>query len=452
MDVLTLVVGIAFVVMGGWFVLRDVDNRGGVRRVVTVGALFVARCSVPGAGRPSPGRGPVGGCCDHSVVRRAEARAAVGRDSGDPEGSRTADLGLGRGCRTTRGRRARRCGAAVLRGAHRVPALRALHAADAVRLGDLRVRGPRRLDRGRHRRDADRAPDQSDDGDGPVPGHGVAGQVAALSATGGPGQRDGRRHRLADGQRAGPRRRPGVEHPDHVSVVAGDRRAHGGSGCGRCSCVRVESQGRVVLLARSRGRHRPRAALGGRRRRSAGGVGPHRGDGTAVPDESHRHPAGRRRSVRPHRYRTVGTCRPRPAARRCGSGRHRGGSDRRRGRLLNSAAIVRDSLDVDNARRTVERWLGPDSQFTLVSLDVEGPAVAIVLAGPGSLRRRNGWPRCCSTSTTRSASTCSGSLARGCRCARQHGCPTHDSRRRFWCSRPATTIRGLDVRAAVASM
>lgn len=51
--------------------------------------------------------------------------------------------------------------------------------------------------------------------------------------------------------------------------------------------------------------------------------------------------------------------------------------------VLNSAAIVRNSLDVDDTRRSVERWLGPDSELTLVSVDVQNPDVTIVLAGTG---------------------------------------------------------------------
>lgn len=51
--------------------------------------------------------------------------------------------------------------------------------------------------------------------------------------------------------------------------------------------------------------------------------------------------------------------------------------------VLNSAAIVRDSLDVAVARRSVAAWLGPESDFTLVSVAVGDPEVVVVLAGPG---------------------------------------------------------------------
>ena len=51
--------------------------------------------------------------------------------------------------------------------------------------------------------------------------------------------------------------------------------------------------------------------------------------------------------------------------------------------LLNSAAIVQDSLDVAATRRSVTTWLGSDSDLTIVSVDVDSPDITIVLAGSG---------------------------------------------------------------------
>ena len=50
---------------------------------------------------------------------------------------------------------------------------------------------------------------------------------------------------------------------------------------------------------------------------------------------------------------------------------------------LNSARIVEDSLAADDVRRSVSDWLGPDTEFAIVSVSIEPDTVTVILAGPG---------------------------------------------------------------------
>lgn len=53
------------------------------------------------------------------------------------------------------------------------------------------------------------------------------------------------------------------------------------------------------------------------------------------------------------------------------------------GLALNSATVAQQSVVEDQVRSSVDRWLGENDDFTVVSLDVTDAAVTVVLAGPG---------------------------------------------------------------------
>ena len=53
------------------------------------------------------------------------------------------------------------------------------------------------------------------------------------------------------------------------------------------------------------------------------------------------------------------------------------------GLALNGVAITGDALANDQARVAIAGWLGPDTEFELVSLSLTGSDVTVVLAGPG---------------------------------------------------------------------
>ncbi len=53
------------------------------------------------------------------------------------------------------------------------------------------------------------------------------------------------------------------------------------------------------------------------------------------------------------------------------------------GLVTNGRQIAADAFDLDQARGVVDRWLGDDSEFQVVSVDVTDGDVAVVLAGPG---------------------------------------------------------------------
>lgn len=50
---------------------------------------------------------------------------------------------------------------------------------------------------------------------------------------------------------------------------------------------------------------------------------------------------------------------------------------------LNSARIVEDSLAGNDVSSSVAEWLGPDSDFSIVSVDIGPDTVTVILAGPG---------------------------------------------------------------------
>lgn len=54
------------------------------------------------------------------------------------------------------------------------------------------------------------------------------------------------------------------------------------------------------------------------------------------------------------------------------------------GLALNGASITSDGVANDRARSGVTAWLGEDADLAIASVDVDGPDVQAVLAGPGS--------------------------------------------------------------------
>lgn len=54
------------------------------------------------------------------------------------------------------------------------------------------------------------------------------------------------------------------------------------------------------------------------------------------------------------------------------------------GLSLNGASITSDAVANDRARSEVSAWLGEEADFTVASVDVDGPDVRVILAGPGS--------------------------------------------------------------------
>lgn len=54
------------------------------------------------------------------------------------------------------------------------------------------------------------------------------------------------------------------------------------------------------------------------------------------------------------------------------------------GLVINGRQITADAIDLDQARGVVEEWLGDDSAFTVLSVDVTDGDVDVVLAGPGN--------------------------------------------------------------------
>lgn len=54
------------------------------------------------------------------------------------------------------------------------------------------------------------------------------------------------------------------------------------------------------------------------------------------------------------------------------------------GLSLNGASITSDAVANDRARSEVSVWLGEDGDFTVASVDVDGPDVQVILAGPAS--------------------------------------------------------------------
>ncbi len=51
--------------------------------------------------------------------------------------------------------------------------------------------------------------------------------------------------------------------------------------------------------------------------------------------------------------------------------------------VINGRQITTDAFDLEQARNVVDEWLGDDSQFQVVSVDVTDGDVKVVLAGPG---------------------------------------------------------------------
>ncbi len=52
--------------------------------------------------------------------------------------------------------------------------------------------------------------------------------------------------------------------------------------------------------------------------------------------------------------------------------------------VVNGRQIAADALAENDVRRSVAQWLGPDTEFSLVSLQVQPDTAVVVLAGPGA--------------------------------------------------------------------